>query len=330
MSRIPLSLIPIAFAVISLAGDGRRADRRMETFDPASVNDPAAAGPVGPGTRGPGAIRAQILLDRAGFSPGEIDGAYGRNLRVAVLAFQNARSLPSTGTVDDAAWQALNADTAPALVEYVVNDEDVAGPFEPVPEDMLEKARLPALGYSSILEALGEKFHVSPRLLEFMNPGKSLDRAGETVWVPNVLTMPPAGKAARIVVDKSDSAVQAYDEAGTLMAHYPATMGSHRDPLPIGKWKVNGVQKKPVFHYNPKLFWDAEPHHAKAKIAAGPNNPVGVVWVDLSKDHYGVHGSPEPAKVGHTQSHGCIRLTNWDAMELAEMVQPGTPAVLQE
>ena len=124
--------------------------------------------------------------------------------------------------------------------------------------------------------------------------------------------------------------MRALDAAGKILAQYPASSGSEHDPLPIGMWKINGVAKNPPFHYNPELFWDAEPNHSKAKIAPGPNNPVGVVWIDLTKDHYGIHGTPEPARVGHTQSHGCIRLTNWDAMELAGMVRPGLPAELKE
>jgi lipoprotein-anchoring transpeptidase ErfK/SrfK len=232
--------------------------------------------------------------------------------------------------VDEATWQALNADTAPVLMEYTLAQEDVAGPYVQVPEDMMEKSKLTALGYSSAVEAIGEKFHVSPSLLKLMNPGRAFDRGDERVWVPNTITAPPQTKAARVVVDKSDSTVVALDAAGKVLAHYPATVGSEYDPLPVGEWKINGVRKNPEFHYNPKLFWDADPSHSKAKIAAGPNNPAGVVWIDLSKEHYGIHGTPEPGRVGHTQSHGCIRLTNWDAAELSQMVSPKTPATLQE
>jgi len=203
----------------------------------------------------------------------------------------------------------------------------VAGPFTPVPEDMMEKAALPALGYGSALEKLAETFHASPALLKKLNPGASFDRAGETIQVPAVKRQPLVG-AASVRVDASDASVQVLDEGGKMLARYPATMGSEKDPLPVGKWKINGVTKNPVFQYNPDLFWDAEPEHAKAKIPAGPNNPVGAAWVDLSKEHYGIHGTPEPSTVGKTQSHGCIRLTNWDVMQLADAVAPGMPAVL--
>ena len=124
--------------------------------------------------------------------------------------------------------------------------------------------------------------------------------------------------------------VSALDGQGMVMAQFPASAGSEHDPLPIGKWKIKGVARNPVFHYNPKLFWDAEPGNSAAKIAPGPNNPVGAVWIDLSKPHYGIHGTPEPSQVGHAQSHGCIRLTNWDAMRLAGVVSPGMTAILTE
>jgi lipoprotein-anchoring transpeptidase ErfK/SrfK len=271
-------------------------------------------------------LHVQVLLDRAHFSPGEIDGRDGSNTRAALEAFRRHRNLPDTA----AAESALAADGAAPLVEYAVAEADVAGPFEErIPEDMMEKAQLNSLGYTSPLEALGEKFHCSPRLLQELNPRASFDRAGARILVPNVHTaLPPP--AAKLVVDSSDRAVYALDAQDTVLARYPSTMGSQHDPLPVGEWKVKGVFQNPKFHYNPDLFWDAEPGHAKATLPPGPNNPVGVVWIDISKEHYGIHGTPEPSTIGKTQSHGCIRLTNWDAQELAGLVEPGRPAVLQD
>jgi lipoprotein-anchoring transpeptidase ErfK/SrfK len=197
-----------------------------------------------------------------------------------------------------------------------------------VPSDLVEQSKLKALGYQKPEEALGEQFHVSPGLLRRLNPNAKF-AAGEEIQVPNVLTSAPTVKAAKVVVSKAGT-VRALDAGGKILAQYPSSSGSEHDPLPIGTWKINGVAKNPPFHYNPELFWDSNPGHSKAKIPPGPNNPVGVVWIDLSKEHYGIHGTPEPSAVGHTQSHGCIRLTNWDAMELASMVAPGIPAVLTE
>jgi lipoprotein-anchoring transpeptidase ErfK/SrfK len=193
---------------------------------------------------------------------------------------------------------------------------------------MMQQARLPRLGYESAEELLGEKFHVHPALLRKLNPGVRLDQPGAQIVAPNVVR-PPLPKAASVVVNATDVIVSAFDGDGNLLSQYPATAGSEHDPLPVGKWKITGVAKNPPFHYNPKLFWDADPSHSKAKLAPGPNNPVGVVWIDLSKEHYGIHGTPNPSRVGHAQSHGCIRLTNWDAAELAELVAPGTPVILE-
>jgi lipoprotein-anchoring transpeptidase ErfK/SrfK len=184
------------------------------------------------------------------------------------------------------------------------------------------------MNYSSPVEALAEKFHSSQTLLRALNPGVNF-AAGQKIVVPNVLVM-PLGRAARLEVRKGESSVRAYDDQGKLMAFYVATAGSTHDPLPLGNWKVNGVARNPKFHYNPKLFWDASDKDAKATLPPGPNNPVGLVWIDLSYEHTGIHGTSEPSRVGHAFSHGCIRLTNWDAVELAGMVRPGTPVALVE
>ena len=297
-------------------------------IDPVAINNPVQ-NPLPKGANGAAVVRAQILLARAHFSCGEIDGVFGTNFQKALNAFQEARKLPASGIVDAATWAAINADTAPPLVEYTLTAEDLAGPFTPIPKTMEEQAKLPSLGYTSPLEAMGERFHASPALLKALNPGADFQQAGTKLNVPNVLVMPPA-KAANIVVSKSESAIRAYDATGTLLAFYVATIGSEHDPLPVGEWKINGVARDPKFHYNPDLFWDANPKDTKATIAAGPNNPVGVVWIDISKEHYGIHGTPSPGLVGHAESHGCIRLTNWDAMELAGMVAKGTPLSLTE
>ncbi len=275
-------------------------------------------------------LRAQVLLDRAYFSPGEIDGAAGSNLRRALNGFQANRGLTVTGELDAATWTALNSDAGAELESYTIDAADVAGPFQPIPTDMMEKSKLSALGYTSALEGLAEKFHASPALLKKLNPGKDLSRAGEEIMVPAITPTAPLPAAAKVVVDKSDSTVSLLDADGKTFAQFPASTGSEHDPLPVGEWKIQGVARDPVFHYNPALFWDGDESHSKAKIPAGPNNPVGRVWVDLSKEHYGIHGTPEPSRIGKTQSHGCIRLTNWTALQLAKAVSPGMTALLQD
>ncbi len=276
-------------------------------------------------------LRAQVLLDRAHFSPGEIDGRFGGNTSGAAAAFNLARKLTAGAEVNAATWQALNLDTAPVIVPYTITAEDLAGPFAPIPKEVVDQAKLPALGYENPAEALGEKFHASPKLLAELNPGMTFDTVGTVIQVPNV-ARPPLEKLAGIVilVSKSRGAVEAVDATGVVLARYPATTGSTHDPLPLGDWKINGVAWNPPFFYNPDLFWDAEAGEVATKLAPGPNGPVGEVWIDLSKPHYGIHGTAVPSTIGKGTSHGCIRLTNWDATELAGMVTPGMTAVLGE
>lgn len=327
-----VQILLVAVALPAQAAHRRQMAPLAPLFSAAAANDAKRAPKLSSSAaKGSSVLRVEILLDRAHFSPGEIDGHYGSNTRMSVATFNAAHKIAGGGAVTAATWKALNADTAPVIVPYTITAEDVAGPFVPIPEKTEDKAKLSALGYATAAEGLGEKFHISPALLKVLNPKVPLDRAGAVIEVPNVSRLPlPKAGAMSIRVTKSRSTVEVIDQAGAIVARYPATIGSEHDPLPIGKWKINGVAWNPSFNYNPDLFWDAEPGEKKAKIPSGPNNPVGAVWIDLSKPHYGIHGTPEPSKIGKTTSHGCIRLTNWDAMELAKVVTPGMPAALEE
>ena len=302
---------------------------KKPAFDTEAVYNPNQP-EIGPGAQGPGVVRAQILLARAHFSCGEIDGDFGSNLQKTVAAYQADRHLSVSGGVDAATWTSLNADQVLPLTPYTITADDEKGPFiGKVPPEMMQQAKLPSMGYTSPLQELSARFHASPRLMQLLNPGADFTKVGQELTVPNVFVESP-GPAAEVDVSKSDSSVRAIGPDGKLLAYYSATIGSEHDPLPVGAWKITGTKHDPVFHYDPNLFWNAKSTDKKTDIQAGPNNPVGLVWIDLSKEHYGIHGTPDPSLIGHAFSHGCIRLTNWDALELASMVKPGTPAILKE
>jgi lipoprotein-anchoring transpeptidase ErfK/SrfK len=273
--------------------------------------------------------RAQILLDRARFSPGEIDGVYGDDFGIAVKGYQENHGLKPTGTIDAEMWRLLDSDAGHLLATYTITRVDAKGPFLPTPVDVQEKAKMKWLGFETLEEELGERFHSSPKLLAELNPGKKLDMAGERITVPNVRRA-PVRLALRVVVSKSKRTVIAYGAGDKQLAQYPASIGGMHDPLPIGHWTITSVRHYPWFNYDPELFWNPNPKQAKAVLPPGPNSPAGVAWIGLSKEHYGIHGTPDPGHIRHGQSAGCIRLTNWDVVDLSHMVRRGTPIVLEE
>lgn len=274
----------------------------------------------------PALVRAEVLLARAHFSSGVIDGQDGGNLRNAILSYERAHSLPVDGRIDDQVWQALTAaDAGPAIVSYVVTDADLAGPFlAALPTDFAELAKLPAVGYTSPLEALAEKFHMDEALLTALNPGADLSHAGATLLVANVGPPDLPTPVAAIEVDKSANQVRAFGPAGALLAVYPATVGSTERPAPSGDFSVKGVAPRPTYTYDPTRLTFGRAGLGKLTIQPGPNNPVGAAWIQLSIPTYGIHGSPDPRLVGKAASHGCVRLTNWDITQLAKAVKPGT------
>lgn len=324
-----------------------------ESFD--QISPDALAGeprlPIASDGGGPTALRAQILLDRARFSPGAIDGNWGQNTAKAVFWFQDAHGLPPTGEVDRATWDALARQVGGAaepLRRLTLTVEDLRGPFLPLPKDVYARAELDCLCYESPLEMLAERSHSTPDLLRQLNPQVDFDhlQAGQAVLVPNVteVALPvtaasaptpgqegqtgAAGAApiASLLVSKRGSYVHALDSQGHLLFHFPSTLGSRYDPSPEeGDYKVTGIHPWPDFHYQPKLFSDVPDTKKDVFLPPGPNSPVGLVWMQLSKPNNGIHGTAVPETIGYASSHGCVRLTNWDAVYLSERIPKGVP-----
>ena len=291
---------------------------------PAPAPATGEAGTAAPATTppDPGLVRLQVLLDRTVFSPGMIDGLAGDNTRQAIAAYRKANNLGSGDAADAALLQHLAAaDTARVMTQYVITAADVTGPFSPPAQGELADIARTGTNFTSPLERLAERFHITEALLRGLNPGVDFRRAGQTIVVPAVTNTPLAG-VARIVIDKTERSARAFDAAGKLLAFYPATIGSSERPAPSGTVTVTGVAPEPNYTYDPtRVTYDRGDQ--KVVIPAGPNNPVGTVWIDLSRDTYGIHGSPDPSKIGKTASNGCVRLTNWDAEQLAAGVKPG-------
>jgi lipoprotein-anchoring transpeptidase ErfK/SrfK len=271
-----------------------------------------------------GLVRIQVLLDRLHFSPGVIDGYDGENVRKAVAAYQEANNLPINGRPDDAFLTRLeSADTRPALVPYVLTEEDVAGPFAAVPQDLEAQSRLEALGFGSAAEAVAEKFHMDEDLLRSLNPGVDFASAGTEIVVASI-GGGLDGQVARIDIDKDELTLRAYDASNRMLAFSPITISA--DNTPTGELEVTAIAFDPTYNYDADELPAFNDNSGREfVIQPGPNNPVGLVWIALNRAGYGIHGTPNPQLISKTSSHGCVRLTNWDALDLARATQSGVP-----
>ena len=353
---------PLIIAAILLAGcqnnhsDERQKDSATQAESSNPLNDllfTEARGDVPPLPAALSLLQVQVALDRAGFSSGVLDGKDTGRWKAALQGFQSAHGLQESGTLDAATQDALaKLADVPATRLVRIPEAFAKQTLIPnFPKDAAEQAKLPALGYRNLMEALAERFHTTPETLVALNSADTLIGAGRVIVVPNIADAALAGskyaergwdktlaslgvaaeqpQIASILVDKSEGWLRALNADGKIIAQFPVTTGSTRDPLPLGNWTIKGVARNPEFHYNPELFWDVSDSKAKQLLRPGPNSPVGVVWIDLSKPHYGIHGTGEPATIGSTESHGCVRLTNWDAARLAGMVKPGTKVLFK-
>ena len=264
--------------------------------------------------------KLQVLLDRAGSNPGVIDGVAGENVTKAIRGYEELLGLLPQGVMNMDLWQRLQS-PAPVTITYTIAPADLDKMVDSIPSDYAEMAKMQWLGYTTGAEAIAEKFHMDKDFLISLNPAASFS-VGEPVVVadpgesPNIVV-------DHIIADKLNRRLVIYGENGKPAIIYPATIGSDATPSPQGNHEVKGAAVFPTYAYNPDINFKQGQNSEKLTIPAGPNGPVGSIWIDLTEPTYGIHGTPEPSKISKTSSHGCVRLTNWDAAELAKLVKPG-------
>ena len=358
--RIPYITAVAVAAVVAASADAQQQPGPV----PQAKNSANDEKWVPPGTAGSPIdgelFHAQVLMSAHGFSPGVIDGKEGESFKLALRSLQEARGLPRSGELDNQTRRVLLEANRPSTVMVELTGTDVGGQFVyPLPKDPEKQAELKFLGYRNMLERLAERYHTTPATIVALNGRDKLIGVGQTLRLPNVVPtsrnydgVPGNGGSVMnilnvagdqpqgdfVVVDKSEGVLKVYqgeatiDEGeagdGRLIAAFPVTMGSKQYPLPIGKWKATTYSFLPPFNYQPELLNNPKTDK-EVKLPPGPNGPVGVAWLDLTKEHYGIHGTNEPQTIGRAESSGCIRMTNWDVLRLARMMKPGFTAIFQ-
>ena len=338
----PIARRPVDRAPLEPGGIGP--DTAMTSPDPSTggimpnepseiIVEPANPPTIEPPTTSAARIEVaelQVLLDRKGASPGVIDGHFGSNVDKGLASYRQLTGQVLRSTDAAGIKKALAESGGDAFIDYTITAQDAAGPFvAAVPADYGKKAKLERLSYTSVSEMLAERFHMDEKYLKALNRDANFGRPGTIIRVANVGS-PVGTQVARIVADKGEKQVRAYDASGKLVAAYPATIGSSDTPSPTGTHTVERIALNPEYTYNPKINFKQGDNHGILKIPPGPNGPVGSVWIALSKPTYGIHGTPDPSKIGKTESHGCVRLTNWDAQELAKIVKQGVTVEFME
>ena len=307
-------------------------------------NVPPPAAPVEPGVPAIPAVaadyprpvrnllEAQIALAQRAISPGSIDGAIGSQTRAALATFQEVSGLALTRTLDTNTQSQLTLDE-PMLTDYVVTGNDLAR-LQPLGKTWLAKSQQSALEYETLLELVAEKGHAHPLLIQKPNPGTDWNkvRAGTVLKIPNAGYPDPDGKATLVVIHLSGKYLEAFDAESNLLAHFPCSIAAHVEKRPVGRLHVAVVAPHPNYTFDPDIFPESPEARAighKLILPPGPNNPVGVAWIGLDKPGYGMHGTPSPEQIGHTESHGCFRLANWDAEYLVKLVWIGMPVQVE-
>lgn len=305
---------------------GGPAGESFDDLDPSQITNMPVRVPIEGDVSGPSVLRAQLLLDRAGFSPGVIDGKWGKNTAVAAWWFQSDNGIEPTGVVDEATFRKLveHSGNVNPISRYNISNSDLSKKTVSIPDDPYGKAELDCLCYESHLEGLAEKFQTTEEFLRVLNPEADLENlsAGQPLYVPNAGSGQPVN-VARINISVRGQYLHGLDESGNIVFHAPVTVGSEFDPSPSETLTVVGIAKDPTYHYQPALYHEVPDDEPNAILPAGPNSPVGIVWMELSKDNYGIHGTAAPSTIGYTSSAGCIRLTNWDAATLSDSIEQG-------
>lgn len=305
----------------------------FEGLDANAINNAPVVVPLKGDVSGPSVLKTQVYLDRLRFSVGALDGRWGRNSAIALWWYQRTRGIDAAdpGALDEQTFRSLagEAGAAQPVVQRLLTEDDVEGPFVQIPEDVYDQEKLDCLCYESAKEKLAERFHTTTDFLEQLNPDFDFAavKAGDRIWVPNVREAVETDNPdiARIQISIRGNTFNAFDAQGNLVFHAPTTLGSEYDPSPRETVEIRAIAFDPHFHYQPTLFHEVPDTEPEAHLKPGPNSPVGVVWVALSKPHFGIHGTKDPDSIGYASSHGCVRLTNWDAREVARRVKPGVP-----